>query len=308
MSRGIKVEERAKKLKESPFRVIYHEDFDKPGSWRYIMADMPDLEEFHQKRREIHKLQNDNIAPEMIPCYQEPLLTKQQELHLFRQMNYLKYRAQKEMGNLSPKRVGLKRVNRIEMLMGRANQIRNQIAASNFRLATMLVRKQSYQHTMTEKVIADAYFDILKAIDYFDYGRGHKFSTYATWVMRRNFCRAMQDQGKYHERFPGGSDLFFESVEDTGSGHEEEVHFENTKILVKKFISYLKKNGTGDVARQVYAIENWFGLNGKKKKTLHEISLEMGVTKERVRQLKEKGLGTIKHQVEVLNLSYDELD
>jgi RNA polymerase sigma factor (sigma-70 family) len=303
------VEERAAKLKESPFRVIYHDEFDKPGSWRYIMADMPDIEQFRQKRGEIHKMQNGKIAPEMIPCYQEPLLSKEQELHLFRQMNYLKYRAKKEMGNMDPRRVGMKRIKRIESLLREATRIRNQIASSNFRLATMLLRKQSFrEHSLTEKVIADAYFDILKAIDYFDYGRGNKFSTYATWVMRRNFCRAMQDQGKYYERFGSGSETFFEGVEDSGSGYDEELHYDRMKQMVKKFLGYLKKDGTGDVSRQVYAIEHWFGLNGHEKKTLHEISLEMGVTKERVRQLKEKGLATIRDKVEELNLAYEELD
>ncbi len=303
------VRERAEKLKEYPFRVIYHEEFDKPGSWRYIMAAMPDDEQFANKRNEIRKLRNGKIAPEMMPCYQEPLLTKQQELHLFRQMNYLKYRAKKEMGNMDPRRVGLKRIKRVESLLREATYIRNQIATSNFRLATMLLRKHSFrEHGLAEKVIADAYFDILKAIDYFDYGRGNKFSTYATWVMRRNFCRAMQDQGKYYERFGGGSEAFFNSVEDAGSGYEEEIQYDRTKQLVKKFLGLLKQNGTGDVARQAYAIEQWFGLNGQEKKTLQEISLEMGVTKERVRQLKEKGLNTIREKIEELNLTYDELD
>jgi RNA polymerase sigma factor (sigma-70 family) len=304
------IEERAKKIIESPFRVIYHEEFDKAGSWRHIMTDMPESEQFSDKRTEIHALRNSSIAPEMIPCYQEPLLTKKQELHLFRQMNYLKYRAKKQMGKMNPRRVGCKRVLRIEALLGSAVKIRNQIAASNFRLATMLLRKQSFRDgsISSEKIIGDAYFDILKAIDYFDYGRGNKFSTYATWVMRRNFCRVMQDQGKYHSRFPAGSDNFFDGQQGKESGYDEEIHYDQTKKLVKKFLRYLKKDGTGDVSRQTYAIEHWFGLNGHEKKTLEAISKKMGVTKERVRQLKEKGLATIRVKVEELGIEYDEFD
>jgi DNA-directed RNA polymerase sigma subunit (sigma70/sigma32) len=62
-----------------------------------------------------------------------------------------------------------------------------------------------------------------------------------------------------------------------------------------------------DLDRQAYAIEEWFGLNGKSHRTLKEISYDLDVTKERVRQLKEKGLGYLREKVKELGLSPEDL-
>ena len=48
-----------------------------------------------------------------------------------------------------------------------------------------------------------------------------------------------------------------------------------------------------------------FRSNGRERKTLEQISSEIGVTKERVRQLKEKGLEWIRDRVTELEVDYD---
>jgi DNA-directed RNA polymerase sigma subunit (sigma70/sigma32) len=53
-------------------------------------------------------------------------------------------------------------------------------------------------------------------------------------------------------------------------------------------------------------LEKYFGVNGRDKMTLEQISEEVGVTKERVRQLKEKGLEWIREKVLELGLSIDD--
>lgn len=304
---------RARQILERPFRVIYSADFNNPKKRKSIIGEMPEIEKFNEQRKKVVQLRNgDKIAPEMRPCYEEPLLTREQEYHLFRKMNYFKYRAKKLMAGLNPRRCSDRRLDKIESLLEEANKIRNQIGNSNFRLATQLLRKQSSfyrEHSLTDGLLSDAYFDVLKAIDYFNFELGNKFSTYCTWVLRKNFSRDLKNQAKYQERFTTGMEESLNDIKDDGDGYQEEITYNNNRTLVDKLLQILAESDcNGDVQRQVYAIEEWFGLHGKDHRTLDAISQDMDVTKERVRQLKEKGLQVIREKVKELGIVFEEAD
>ena len=82
---------RAQRLLEQPNDYIYHASFDDPTLASLIVKDMPDAEAFEEHRRQM-RIPKD--APvELISNYEMPLLTKDQEQHLFRKMNFLKYKA-----------------------------------------------------------------------------------------------------------------------------------------------------------------------------------------------------------------------
>src|SRR4051812_30119953 len=70
---------------------IPHPSFDDPDLERGILAPMPQVEEFETRRREM-KMRRGGL-PELASLFGMPLLSKDQEQHLFRQMNYLKYKA-----------------------------------------------------------------------------------------------------------------------------------------------------------------------------------------------------------------------
>lgn len=301
-------EDRARKLLDTPLRVIYSAEFDDPKLRRKILGEMPDKEAFNEQRKKVLQLRGEKIAPEMRPCYEEPLLSKEQELHLFRKMNYLKHRAKLLMEKLNPRRCRDTRLQKIEDLLAEAKKIRNQIASSNFRLATQLLKKQSYyrEHGLSETLLSDAYFDVLKAIDYFDYSRGNKFSTYCTWVLKKNFGRDMTNQAKHAERFSTGMEESLYEVADGDAGYLAEKTYDENKQLTQKLIALLSASDcNGDIQRQVYAITEWYGLNGRSRRTLDAISQDMGITKERVRQLKEKGLETIRQKVKELGIVFE---
>lgn len=305
-----KNELRARHILEQPFRVIISPDFDSPKKRREILGEMPEIEKFNEQRKKVVQLRSsDKIASEMRPCYEEPLLSRKQEFHLFRKMNYFKYRAKKLMADMNPRRCSAKRLDKIESLLGEANSIRNQIANSNFRLATQLLRKQSSfyrEHSLTDNLLSNAYFDVLKAVDYFDFQLGYKFSTYCTWVLRKNFSRDLRNQSKYQERFTTGMEEPLNDIQDDDDGYQAEVTYNNNRELVDRLLKILSESDSNaDVQRQIYAIEEWFGLHGKDRRTLDAISQDMDVTKERVRQLKEKGLQILREKVKELGIKFD---
>lgn len=302
---------RARRLMEQKLRVIHSPDFDDPKKRRKILSEMPGIENFREQRLKVQLLRGDKIAPEMRPCYEEPLLTREQEYHLFKQMNYFKYQAKVMISQIfDPRKASPKKLDKIEGLLEQANRVRNQIANSNFRLATQLLRKQSSfyrEHSLTEGLLSDAYFDVMKAIDYFNFDMGNKFSTYCTWVLRKNFSRDMKNQTKYQDRFSTGMDEPLSEIMDGDDGYQAEAGYDSNQKLVSQLLELLSDSDcNGDVQRQVYAIEEWFGLNGKQHRTLHAISQDMDVTKERVRQLKEKGLELIRQKVKELGIVFEE--
>ena len=297
---------RAQKLLDNTLRVFYHPCFNDPKQRKNILADMPGNEKFQKDNEKVQRLQNNKIAPEMRPCYEAPLLNFEQEQHLFRKMNYFKYRAKKLLTGMNPNRVGEKRVRNIEQHLEVAEAIRNQIDESNFRLATQILKGQITfyrEHSLTDALLSDGYFDVLKAVDYFNWTTGYRFSTYATWVVKKNFFRDSKQKITHAERFTHLDDARAEMINSRGDGHEEEKEYDDRKKLVSRLLKLLAEgDGSTDRERQVFVLERYFGVNGNDRHTLEEISEEIGVTKERVRQLKEKGLLWIKEKVEELGI------
>lgn len=300
---------RAQKLLDNKLRVFCHPCYDDPKERKNILADIPGLEKFQKDSEKVKRLRSTKITPEMRPCYELPLLDFEQEQHLFRKMNYYKYRAKKLLSGICPSRVGEKRVVSIENYLALAEKIRNQIAESNFRLATQILKGQITfyrEHSLVDGLLSDGYFDVLKAVDYFNWTLGNRFSTYATWVVKKNFFRDSKQKITHSERFQYLDESRAEMIQSRGDGQEEERDYDDRQKLVVRLLKMLSQgDNSTDRMRQVYVLENYFGVNGCEKHTLEEISQQIGVTKERVRQLKEKGLLWIKEKVADMDITYD---
>lgn len=297
--------ERAENLLATTLRVFVDPMFDDLKQRKTILAEIPGHEKFQTDGEKIQKLRINKISPEMRPCYEAPLLNFEQEQHLFRKMNYFKYRAKKLMAGMNPKRVSEKRVKNIEEHLAIAAAIRNQIAESNFRLATQILKGQITfyrEHGLTDALLSDGYFDVLKAVDYFDWTKGYRFSTYATWVIKKNFFRDSKQKITYAERFTHLDDSRAEMLNSRGEEYKEEKEYTGRQKLVQKLLKLLSQgDNSTDRNRQVRVLEHYFGVN-RDRQTLEQISQKLGVTKERVRQLKEKGLLWIKQKVEELGI------
>ena len=271
-------------------RVFEHPDFQNPKKSIEITKDI-DLE----------------LQPNSMLCYDSPLLSVEQEQHLFRKMNYLKYKAKTLLKN--GQKISSRRLAKIEDLVARSKKVRNQIAESNFRLATQLLRCDIsfyQQNSLVDSLLSDAYFDVLKAVDYFNWTLGNKFSTYATWVLKKNFFRDSKDKKKHADKTMRLDDISLNIEESTGSLIEDELRYSSQKKLVQSLLQLLGNgDGSSDNRRQVFVLENYFGLNGYEEQTLEKISLKLGVTKERVRQLKEKGLEWIRFKVKQMKIDQD---
>jgi RNA polymerase primary sigma factor len=78
--------------------------------------------------------------------------------------------------------------------LSRVEAARNRMAESNQRLVASIARKYTWSGMDPLDLIQEGNLGLLKAIDKFDYRRGYKFSTYATWWIRQAITRAISDQ------------------------------------------------------------------------------------------------------------------
>lgn len=289
------MKEKAKQLLNLQLKIFYHSSFDEPLQRKKILADLPEIEKFQKRYNKVIDFRKKITNPEIRPFYEAPLLDADQEQHLFRQMNYLKYQAKKLISGINLNHISKKRIAEIEKYLSSAVKIRNLIAECNFRLVIQIL-KQKYLHDKDD-VLSDAYLDVLRSVDYFDYTKGNKFSTYATWVLKKNFFRTLKKTPIQNETL---EDFHIEKLQ-----YQEDI-VDDKQQLVKKLLTLLSdKSPTKDNLRQLFVLENYFGVNGKEKITLGKISEEIGVTKERARQLKDKGLLWIKNKIEELDLQVE---
>jgi RNA polymerase primary sigma factor len=122
-----------------------------------------------------------------------PLLTSQQEVELAMQREAgerARDRLEKDEGLADEDRSFL----RHEIDMGEAAH--HQLVQSNLRLVVALARRYVGRGMALLDLIQEGNVGLMRAVERFDYRRGFKFSTYATWWIRQAISRAIADQGR----------------------------------------------------------------------------------------------------------------
>ncbi len=284
-------EMRAARIMELPLDYIPNEQFERIRTERQereILGPPPTSPQPARKTRV-----PSGLPPYLASLYEVPLLTREQEVHLFRKMNYLKYKAAKLREQLDPARPKASLMDRIEALYDQAVATKNQIVSANLRLVVSIAKRHVGPNTNFFELVSDGNMSLIRAVEKFDFARGNKFSTYASWAIMKNFARTIPEQQRYRERFRSSQQEMFGTAEDTRSDpYEQETLQLQREAQVEKILSRLDQ-------REQEIIVSRFGLSRDREPlTLKQVGAQMGVTKERVRQIEARALSKLRRAVQ----------
>ena len=125
------------------------------------------------------------------------LLTADEEVHLAMKIEAGAEATEKleaaENGDIELTRAEMRRLMRIEQVGLDAKQ---QLISANLRLVVSIAKRYVGRGMLFLDLIQEGNLGLIKAVEKFDYTKGYKFSTYATWWIRQAITRAIADQAR----------------------------------------------------------------------------------------------------------------
>jgi RNA polymerase primary sigma factor len=170
-----------------------------------------DAEEAEEEKRlkeqeSINELQNPQIDPfdlsgiaadDTISLYLKemarvPLLAPAEEIMLAKTLE----KGRKAQKKLSKRQSSDEEVIKLNRTVREGDKARDHLIKANTRLVVSIAKKYMGQGVPFSDLIQEGNLGLMKAVEKFDYRRGYKFSTYATWWIRQAITRALADQGR----------------------------------------------------------------------------------------------------------------
>ncbi|MFG0334931.1 MAG: sigma-70 family RNA polymerase sigma factor, partial [Maioricimonas sp. JB049] len=273
-------EVRAERLFEQPIDYMDSDDFREPGAEELILGPPPEVEKKGPRVKA-----PPGLPPYLASLYTIPLLTREEEVYYFRKMNFLKYRAAELRDSLDSSRPKARELDRLEELLQGAVEIKNFLIRSNLRLVVSIAKRHMKPTSNFFEMVSDGNMSLIRAIEKFDYTKGNKFSTYASWAIMKNYARSIPAEHTLLDRFRTGTDEIFQSSrDDRSSQYEDEVVNSRQHQVIMAILDQLDE-------RERAIIMHRYGLKqGTEPQTLEQVGAQFGVTKERIRQLESRAL------------------
>ena len=135
---------------------------------------------------------DDTISLYLKEMARVPLLTPEEETSLAKRLE----RGRKAQRRLERDGADEDESTRLRHEIVQGERARDHLIKANTRLVVSIAKKYMGQGVPFSDLIQEGNLGLMKAVEKFDYRRGYKFSTYATWWIRQAITRALADQGR----------------------------------------------------------------------------------------------------------------
>ena len=175
--------ERARRLLAAKLNYVAHSSFDDSSAGAAILASPA---EFETAGRDRIRVSRDSDAS---TSRANRFPTREQEAHMFRKMNFLKCLAGRIRERIDPECPLPDELDDIERLQAEALKLKNEIVETHLRLVVSIAKKRVTAGYELSDRISDGTFALMEAVERFDFARGYRFSTYATWAIFNELTR-----------------------------------------------------------------------------------------------------------------------
>ncbi len=220
-----------------------------------------------------------------------PTLSLKDEQHLFMRYNYARKRVGEILRDYAGKRLTAAVTRRLLAWGHRMLSARSRIVRLNMPLVLAMAKRTRLSNIDFNELISEGNMALLRSVEKFDVSRGFKFSTYSCRAILKSFSRVAMRASRYRGTFPTEFDPAMERsdyVDRMREGIEEDCVDELKEIFLRNLA------GLSDVERTViaerFALGPIAGLGCCGPKTLEQVGVLIGVTKERVRQIQNNAL------------------
>jgi RNA polymerase primary sigma factor len=176
---------------------------------------------------------------------------------------------------------------------------RNKLVEANLKFVTNIARNYKGLGLSYSDLIQEGNAGLFKAVDRFDPDKGFKFISYAVNWIKQSILEALNKKNSLksaelpNETNEDVLDVDFKRDMNINDISLDDVYLDlsdDEKRREKDIVDITKFLLTGLTSREKYIVCQYNGINEKKPKTLEEIGSNLGITKERVRQINEKAM------------------
>ena len=124
-----------------------------------------------------------------------PLLSPEEEIDLAQKMSSGNL-AQEQLDSAEEGSLSAEETAQLKALLKEGEKAKQKLAEANLRLVVSIAKRYVGRGMLFLDLIQEGNLGLIKAVEKFDYTKGYKFSTYATWWIRQAITRAIADQAR----------------------------------------------------------------------------------------------------------------